>query len=456
MFKFQDPSMLAAAKAHVSSLRWRMGIGTLFALGASFVLESFAAGFGWFLAVMLSTGFDAMLGHSYLEARGKTRNSSGALFMWGCAFSVIVFAAMTLYLASAGGGPGRVLGVLMAASSLVSVMLFLFQAPVFMLVTAAPAAICLLVMPFLPFDPGAHSALNGAAGAACGVAGFLAFVVRAALYNGRMVTGLRAANREAKERQVDAETRQLEAEEANRAKSEFLAVMTHELRTPLNAVIGYSEIIQEDMAAEGRKELADDASRITGSARHLLGLIDQILNMSSIDAGKDGLSPADVDVRKLIEDSVAVVQDEARAAGNRVSVRVSSEAARAYTDTSKLGVCVGAVISNAVKFTDDGLIAINADCLFGDAREWLAISVSDTGIGIANDDLARVFQPFTQIDSTSTRAKGGMGLGLSIAQRMAHSLGGEVSVTSEVGAGSTFVIRVPMRIERTIAVRAAA
>jgi signal transduction histidine kinase len=114
------------------------------------------------------------------------------------------------------------------------------------------------------------------------------------------------------------------------------------------------------------------------------------------------------------------------------------------------------VISNAVKFTDDGLIAINADCLFGDGREWLAISVSDTGIGIASDDLARVFQPFTQIDSTSTRAKGGMGLGLSIAQRMAHSLGGEVSVTSEVGGGSTFVIRVPMRIERTITVRAAA
>ena len=448
VFKFEDPSMLAAAKAHVSSLRWRMGVGTLFALGASFVLESFAAGFGWFLAVMLSTGFDAMLGHSYLESRGKTRSSSGALFMWGCAFSVIVFAAMTLYLASAGGGPGRVLAVLMAASSLVSVMLFLFQAPVFMLVTAAPAAICLLVMPFLAFEVGAHAPLNGAAGAACGVAGFLAFVGRAAFYNARMVTGLRSANRQAKERQIEAEAKQLEAEEANRAKSEFLAVMTHELRTPLNAVIGYSEIIQEDMAAEGRKDLADDASRITGSARHLLGLIDQILNMSSIDAGKDGLSPSDIDVRKLIDDAVAVMHDEAHESGNRISVRVSSDAARAYTDTSKLGVTVNAIVSNAVKFTNNGLIAINADCIFGEGREWLMISVSDTGIGIAADDIARVFQPFTQIDSTSTRAKGGMGLGLSIAQRMAHALGGEVSATSELGQGSTFTIRVPLRIER--------
>ncbi|MBS0385173.1 MAG: hypothetical protein JSS00_07465 [Proteobacteria bacterium] len=456
MLNFHDPSMLAAAKAHVSSLRWRMGVGTLFALGASFVLESFAAGFGWFLAVMLSTGFDAMLGHSYLETRGKTRVSSGGLFLWGCAFSVIVFAAMTLYLASAGGGPGRVLAVLMAASSMVSVMLFLFQAPVFMLVTAAPAAICLLVMPFLPFQQDPHSALYGAVGAACGVAGFLAYVVRAALYNGRMVTGLRAANKQAKERQIEAEARQLEAEEANRAKSEFLAVMTHELRTPLNAVIGYSEIIQEDMSAEGRKDLADDASRITGSARHLLGLIDQILNMSSIDAGKDGLSPSDLDVRNLIDDAVAVVHDEARESGNRISVRVSAEAARAHTDSSKLGVCLNALVSNAVKFTEDGLIAINADCVFGDGRQWLTIAVSDTGIGIAGEALSRVFQPFTQIDSTSTRAKGGMGLGLSIAQRMAHAIGGEVSVTSEVGAGSTFTIRVPLRIERAvIAARAA-
>jgi signal transduction histidine kinase len=449
VINFQDPSMFAAARAHVSSLRWRVGVGALFALGASFVLDSFAAGFGWFLAVVLSTCFDAMLGNSYLESRGAgDRRTAGVLFVWGCAFSIAIFSAMTLYLAAAGGGPGRILSTLMAASALVSVMLFLFQAPGFMMVTAAPATLCLLAMAFLPFAPGPADAWEGAVGAGCGSAGFLAYVARAAFYNGRMVAGLKQANKHARDRQLEAEAKRAEAEEANRAKSEFLAVMTHELRTPLNAVIGYAELIQEDLHAEGRSPLAEDAGRITGSARHLLGLIDQILNLSSMDAGQDGLAPRELDVRKLIEDTVATVQDDAHAAGNRISMRVATAAERAFTDGDKLGVCVAALLSNAVKFTSNGLIAVTAEHEECDGRDWLLISVSDTGAGIAEADLHRVFMPFTQIDSTATRAKGGMGLGLSIAQRMAHTLGGQLTATSEVGAGSTFTLRTPLRLPR--------
>jgi signal transduction histidine kinase len=436
--------MFGAARAHVSSLRWRMGVGALFALGASFVLESFAAGFGWFLAVMLSTGFDAMLGHSYLEARGeKQRRTSGVLFVWGCAFSIIIFSAMTLYLASAGGGPGRVLAALMAASSLVSVMLFLFQAPGFMLVTAAPAAITLLIIPFIAMQAGPADALRGGFGAACGVAGFLAFVIRAAIYNGRMVTGLKGANKQAKERAIEAELKRAEAEAANRAKSDFLTVMTHELRTPLNAVIGYAEIINEDMVAEGRKDLAADADRITGSARHLLGLIDQILNMTSADAGVDG-SARDVDVRKLIDDAVTAADERTRANGNRMAVRVAGDAEHAHTDGVKVAVCVAALVSNAAKFTSNGLIALTAERQHFEGSDWLTISVSDTGVGISAENLERAFQPFTQLEGSTTRAHGGMGLGLSIAQRTARSLGGDVTATSEVGRGSTFMLRVPM------------
>ncbi len=457
MIKFDDPSMFGAARAHVSSFRWRMAVGALFALGASFVLDSFAAGFSWFLAVMLSTGFDAMLGKSYLEVRGRgDRRTAGMLFVWGCAFSVAIFSAMTLYLAAYGGGPGRILSALMAASSLVSVMLFLSQAPGFMLITAAPATLCLLVMAFMPFQPGPADAVEGALGAGCGAAGFLAFVMRAAIFNGRLVGGLRAATREAKERQLEAETKRAEAEEANRAKSEFLAVMTHELRTPLNAVIGYAEIIQEDLDAEGRKDLADDAQRITGSARHLLGLIDQILNLSSVDAGQEALAPRDIDVRKLIEDAIASVQDEAREGGNRISMRVSAQAEAAYTDGAKLAVSLTALLSNAVKFTSNGLVAVSADCEEVEGRDYLAIAVSDTGIGIAPTELVRIFTPFTQLDSSSTRTKGGMGLGLSMAQRMAGVLGGQISVTSELGSGSTFTLRVPLRLSVASPVKAAA
>lgn len=431
----------------MATLRWRLGVGALFAIGASFVLGSFAIGFSWFLALCLLTGFDAMLGKSYLNTRSpKTRASAGAMFVWGCAFSVAIFAAMTLCVAGVGGGPGRALGALMAASSLVGAMLFLFEAPAFMLISAAPATICLFAVPFIPSQPNATDILDGAIGAAFGVAGFLAYVARAALFNIKMLAGLQGANRAAIERQHEAESKRAEAEEANRAKSKFLAVMTHELRTPLNAVIGYAEMLQEDSASEGKLQAAADAGKIEQSARHLLGLIDQILNLSSIDAGHDTITPCDVDVRRLLEEAIAANEENARLAGDRISLRVGAGAERAYTDGAKLGVCVAAVLANAVKFTAAGLIAINAERECRADGDWLSISISDTGCGIAAQDLPLIFLPFTQIDASSTRAKGGMGLGLAIAQRMAHAIGGEVTASSQVGKGSTFTLAAPLRL----------
>jgi signal transduction histidine kinase len=325
-----------------------------------------------------------------------------------------------------------------------------------MYLCAAPAVVVLLAMPFIPFHAAPASAWQGALGVGCGVLGFLAYIGRSALNNTKMINGWKAANQAAKERQMEAELKRAEAEEANRAKSEFLAVMTHELRTPLNAVIGYAEIIQEDLDAEGRVELSGDAARITNSARHLLGLIDQILNLSSIDAGQDAMALRDVDVRKLLEDAVASVQDDARDAGNRISLRVSADAERAYSDGNKLSVAVAALVSNAVKFTAHGLVAVTAEIERTGAEDVLLIAVSDTGIGIAPDQLATVFKPFTQIETGSTRSKGGMGLGLSIAQRMAQALGGSVSVVSELGSGSTFTLRTPMKVRAATSVRAAA
>jgi signal transduction histidine kinase len=449
--------MLSAARGRVSSLRWRLLIGALFALGASFVLDSFQIGFGWFLALALSMGFDAMLGQSYLEARGPSqRRSSGVLFVWGCIFSIAIFAGMPVLLAAMGAGPGRVLGVLMAASSLVSVMLFFFQAPRFMLISAAPATLVLLAIPFIPDAAAQTDPLHAAAGVACGVAGFLAYIGRSALTNGKMVAGWKAAHKASKDRQLEAEAKRAEAEEASRAKSEFLTVMTHELRTPLNAVIGYAELIDEDLRAEGRPELAADAGRITASARHLLGLIDQILNMSSVDAGADGLDVRDFDVRKLLDEAVGLVQEAARASGNRISVRVAADAEYSHNDAQKLAVCVSALLSNATKFTQNGLIAVNADRDLSAGQEWLTISVSDTGIGVSAEDLPRIFSPFTQLEAAHTRAQGGLGLGLSVAKRMANTLGGDVSATSQLGAGSTFTVRVPMRVLHAGGQRAAA
>lgn len=460
VFNFLDASMAAAARGRVSSLRWRLAIGALFAVGSAFVLNSVSAGLGWYLAIMVSMGFDYMLGNSYLEQRGEAdRKTAGALFVWGCIFSIAIFCVMPVVLAASGGRSGRVLGVLMAASSLVSVMLFTFQSPRFMALSALPATLALLAMPFIAFGQAPSDAYQGAIGVSCGVVGFLAYIARSAVNNTKMVSAWRKANQAAKDRALESELKRAEAEEANRAKSEFLAVMTHELRTPLNAVIGYAEIIEEDLEADGRKELAGDAARISGSARHLLGLIDQILNLSSVDAGNEGLSLRDIDVRKMLEETVHAVQEEARAAGNRISLRIDPEAEWAHTDSGKLTISVAALLSNAVKFTENGLIAVTAGREEADGRDYLAIAVSDTGVGIKSDDIERVFKPFTQADGSSTRTKGGMGLGLSIAQRMANTLGGEVNAVSDFGAGSTFTIRVPMRLTHSqseTATRAAA
>jgi len=442
---FKTPAMIQAARAHVGSLRWRLAVNGLFALGAAFVLNSFQIGFSWFLALSLATAFDALLGHAYLDTlRTRDRNTAGALFAWGCAFSVLVVVAMTLHVAAAGGGAGRVLAALIATSVFVSAGLFLFWTPGFMTITAAPAALCLLVLPFLPMLPAPAESYQAALGVLCGGSAFLAYVLRAAMQSADMVKGLNAANAKAKARRVEAELKRAEAEEANRVKSEFLAVMTHELRTPLNAVIGYAEIIQEEMQAEGRRVLADDAGRIGASSRHLLGLIDQILNLSSIDAGQEPLAIRDVEVGALIDDAILAVSAEAEKRGDRLWVRVEPEAQIARIDGGKLALCVGALVSNAVKFTQDGFIAIRVERSDSVAGERLRISVSDTGVGIAASELARIFEPFTQVSEGKTRKSGGMGLGLAMAQRVARRLGGQITVASEPGKGSTFTIDLPV------------
>jgi signal transduction histidine kinase len=335
--------------------------------------------------------------------------------------------------------------MLMAASSLVGGVLFLSRSPIFMLITLAPTLIWLVASPFFPITGGHTSPLNACLAMGFGTVGFLAFTWRSFENNGRMISGMEAANASAKERQIIAEARQAEAEEASRVKSEFLTTMTHELRTPLNAVIGYSEIIGEDMEAEGHKDLAQDAARITAAAKHLLGLIDQILQLTQMDSGRTALELDELDVRKVIERAVNSVAEQAKANNNRLATRIAPDVALAYTDGEKLGMCIAQLLSNAVKFTHNGLVAVSAEREAVEGREFLRIAVSDTGVGMLPDEIEKAFQPFTQLDGSRTRAQGGMGLGLSMTSRTAAVLGGEIAAVSEPGTGSTFTLRVPMR-----------
>ncbi|MEJ0058911.1 MAG: HAMP domain-containing sensor histidine kinase [Terricaulis sp.] len=446
VLKLHDSAMLATARARSSSLTWRTVMGALFGAGASLALDSLWLGGGWFALLCVMMGADYLIGQRYIAAKTeKARNALGAAFVAGSALTQITFVAMTVMTGVLGGADGRVLSMLMAASSLVSGMLFLNRSAIFMLITLAPTVAWLVVSPFFPFAGGHTTPLNASLAMAFGMIGFLAYVWRSLENNSRMIAGLEAANASAKERQVIAEARQAEAEEANRVKSEFLTTMTHELRTPLNAVIGYSEIIGEDMEAEGHKDLAQDAKRITAAAKHLLGLIDQILQLTQIDSGRSALELDELDVRQVIESAVASVAEQAKANNNRLATRIASDVTFAYTDGEKLGVCIGHLLSNAVKFTNNGLVAVSAEREAVDGREFLRIAVSDTGVGMLPDEIEKAFQPFTQLDGSRTRSQGGMGLGLSITTRTAEVLGGEIAAVSEPGTGSTFTLRVPMR-----------
>lgn len=447
VLKLHDPSMLAAARGRLSSVGFRLGQTALFAVGCAFVLNSFSAGFGWLLAMTLLIGFDYMLGKSYLEARSaRERETAGGLFVWGCTFTLLIFAAMTVVVSAAGGPSGRALSVLLATSALVSVVLSHYRARAFMFITSTPASLCLLIAPLVPDQASPASAMQGAIGVTCGIIAFLAYLGRAAVTNSHLLTGLEAATKSARERQVEAEAKRADAEAANRAKSEFLTTMTHELRTPLNAVIGYAEIIGEDMEAEGKADAARDAQRITSSARHLLGLIDQILQLSMLETGRAELDITEFSVRHLIEDAAAAVAVAAKENGNRLATRVAADVTMARTDRGKLGLCLGHLLSNAAKFTQGGLIAVTVERESVDGCDWVKIAVSDTGIGMKPEQVAKAFQAFTQLDGSTTRAQGGMGLGLSFTQRTAQLLGGSVSVESELGKGSTFTLRAPLRL----------
>lgn len=235
------------------------------------------------------------------------------------------------------------------------------------------------------------------------------------------------------------------AESASRAKSEFLANMSHELRTPLNAIVGYSEILDEGARADSRKQDAEDLGRILCAARRLTRLIEDVLDFSKLDAGRVRLAPQRYDVAKLVRESADTVRPQAQARGNRVVVDCPADIGEAFGDDFKIAQCLLNLLSNAAKFTDNGVIAFSAARALVDGEERLTFKVSDTGIGIGPEKLAAIFEPFEQADATTTRQYGGTGLGLTITRRLARLMGGDVTVESAPGRGSTFTLTLPVK-----------
>ncbi|WP_159883242.1 hybrid sensor histidine kinase/response regulator [Paenibacillus puerhi] len=237
-----------------------------------------------------------------------------------------------------------------------------------------------------------------------------------------------------------------EAIKASLIKSQFLANMSHELRTPLNAIIGYSEMLQEEAEEMGESVFVEDLSKISKAGNHLLDLINDILDISKIEAGKMDLHLETCSLPEMIQDVMTTIRPLVESKGNRLQT-VCEEEGELTTDVTKLRQILINLLSNANKFTDAGSIFFDAGKEIRDGRPGYSFRVRDTGIGMTPDQLDKLFQPFTQADASTTRRYGGTGLGLAISQRFSQIMGGDIQVESEFGAGTTFTCWLPHSVE---------
>ena len=236
-----------------------------------------------------------------------------------------------------------------------------------------------------------------------------------------------------------------DAEEASKAKSSFLARMSHELRTPLNAIIGYSEILHEDAVDDGSTRTADDLDKVLNAARHLLGLINDVLDISKIEAGKMELYLENFEVPKLVSEVIATAAPLISKKGNTLALDCPADVGGMHADATKLRQMLLNLLSNASKFTEHGTITLKVTRVA--ATETLEFAVIDTGIGMTPEQLGRLFQAFSQADASTASRYGGTGLGLAISKQFAQMMNGDITVTSEAGVGSCFTIRLPASVE---------
>ena len=249
--------------------------------------------------------------------------------------------------------------------------------------------------------------------------------------------------REAEIRERELAEARASAEAANEAKSSFLSSMSHELRTPLNAIIGYDEMLAEEAEEMGLAGFVHDLSRIRSAARHLLSVINDVLDLSKIEAGKMELYLEDFDAGVLVREVVATVEPLMRARGNVFEAGCPADLGAMHSDSTRVRQCLFNLLSNAAKFTERGSVTLAVERQDRGGRAWVVLTVRDHGIGMTPEQLAKLFQPFAQAEASTARRFGGTGLGLSVTRHLCRMMGGDIEVESEEGTGSTFTIRLP-------------
>ncbi len=234
--------------------------------------------------------------------------------------------------------------------------------------------------------------------------------------------------------------------EADRAKSTFLATMSHELRTPLNAIIGYTEMLKEEAVERQLDGFLEDLKKIESAARHQLELINNVLDLSKVEAGKVELFLETFDVGQIVREVAAIVQPLVSRKGNRLAVSCPEAVGAMHADLTKVRQSLFNLLSNASKFTEAGEIRLDVTRQRLDERDFIDFAVRDSGIGMTAEQLGRLFKPFSQADASTSKTYGGTGLGLVITKRFCELMEGTVRVESEMGRGTSFILRIPAKV----------
>jgi signal transduction histidine kinase len=426
-----DRSIAAVATARRKSFALRALHNAGFALSVALTTGNALAAGLWYLLIVALMLADLKAAEAYIVASPERRRTQKLLFVATSVSIVVAFMGMALSAALFGGEAGRLSAVFMAAASLITVMVLMVEAPLFLGLSALPGLALLALLPFAPYPPGQTLPVLGVI-LAIGV--FASQLIRSAMKHVVLSAQHRRAREEAERRRAEAEMGRAEAERANRAKSEFLYAVTHELRTPLNAVINYAEIITED--AEGH--IAEDAGRIRRSAHHLLSMIDRIITYSALESGRVHMTPERFCVGNALRQTIHHYRAAADAQGTRIAL--DGDAINLWSDPVHFSTCVDCLLSNAVKFSGGGLVSVSVRAHHG----TVSVAVKDTGPGLSPELIETVFTPFTQSDGSRTRAVDGLGLGLAAARALARAMGGDINVESTLGRGACFTLRLPM------------
>lgn len=250
--------------------------------------------------------------------------------------------------------------------------------------------------------------------------------------------------RQAQQELAREQTARMTAESVNAARTRFLANISHELRTPLNAIIGYSELMLETAEQEGRMQDVADHARVMGGSKRLLHLLNDLLDLAKVEAGRLSLKLNEFDIREMLDEAIDLVRPDLGRNRNQIVLEFDDRLTMGYSDLFRLSQCLLNLLNNAAKFTSDGLITVAAKQDIAHGHAWLIISIKDTGVGIAPDRQVLLFEPFMQAEVPGASPNSGSGLGLALTRQLAGLLGGGVTLESEADKGSCFTLRVPL------------